>query len=48
LTHPSLLSFPGSVLRAGHLGLIYLATAIFVVGALLALKGLGERREMRT
>jgi len=27
----------------GHLGLIYLATAIFVVGALLALKGLRER-----
>ena len=28
----------------GHLGLIYLATAIFVVGALLALKGLREAR----
>jgi hypothetical protein len=27
----------------GHLGLIYLATAIFVVGALLALKALRER-----
>jgi hypothetical protein len=27
----------------GHLGLIYLATAIFVVGALVALKGLRER-----
>jgi hypothetical protein len=27
----------------GHLGLIYLATAVFVVGALLALKGLTER-----
>lgn len=27
----------------GHLGLIYLATAIFAVGALLALKGLRER-----
>jgi hypothetical protein len=27
----------------GHLGLIYLATAIFVVGALIALKGLRER-----
>ena len=28
----------------GHLGLIYLATAIFVVGALLSLKGLREKR----
>lgn len=28
----------------GHLGLIYLATAIFVVGALLSLKGLREAR----
>lgn len=28
----------------GHLGLIYLATAIFVVGALVALKGLRENR----
>jgi len=28
----------------GHLGLIYLATAIFVVGALLALRGLREAR----
>jgi len=28
----------------GHLGLIYLATAIFVVGALMALKGLREAR----
>lgn len=27
----------------GHLGLIYLATAIFVVGAVIALKGLHER-----
>jgi len=27
----------------GHLGLIYLATAIFVVGALVALKGLREK-----
>jgi cytochrome bd-type quinol oxidase subunit 2 len=27
----------------GHLGLIYLATAVFVVGALIALKGLNER-----
>jgi hypothetical protein len=27
----------------GHLGLIYLATAIFVVGAVFALKGLRER-----
>ena len=26
----------------GHLGLIYLATAVFVVGSLLALKGLRE------
>jgi hypothetical protein len=31
----------------GHLGLIYLATAIFVVGALLALKGLAETGETR-
>jgi hypothetical protein len=29
----------------GHLGLIYLATAIFVVGALVALKGLTERSD---
>lgn len=28
----------------GHLGLVYLATAIFVVGALLALKGLRDAR----
>jgi hypothetical protein len=31
----------------GHLGLIYLATAIFVAGALLALRGLGETNETR-
>ena len=29
----------------GHLGLIYLATAIFVVGALVSLKGLTEQSE---
>lgn len=28
----------------GHLGLIYLATAVFVVGAVLALKGLREKQ----
>jgi hypothetical protein len=31
----------------GHLGLIYLATAIFVVGALVALKGLREQSRER-
>ena len=44
---------PGSALPAhypwgfdtiGHLGLVYLATAIFVAGALLALKSLAEAR----
>src|SRR5215207_5374721 len=34
--------YPWGFATIGHLGLIYLATAIFVVGALLALKGLGE------
>jgi hypothetical protein len=29
----------------GHLGLIYLATAIFVVGAVVALKGLNEQSD---
>lgn len=29
----------------GHLGLIYLATAIFVAGALLSLKALAEARK---
>src|SRR5215208_6915118 len=31
----------------GHLGLIYLATVVFVVGALLALKGMGQTSETR-
>jgi hypothetical protein len=39
--------YPWGFATIGHLGLIYLATAIFVVGALLALKGLGETDETR-
>lgn len=35
--------YPYGLDTIGHLGLIYLATAIFVVGALVALKGLRER-----
>jgi hypothetical protein len=34
--------YPWGFDTIGHLGLIYLATAVFVVGALLALKGLRE------
>jgi hypothetical protein len=34
--------YPWGFDTIGHLGLIYLATAIFVVGALLALKGMRE------
>jgi hypothetical protein len=34
--------YPWGFATIGHLGLIYLATAVFVVGALLALKGLRE------
>jgi hypothetical protein len=34
--------YPYGFATIGHLGLIYLATAVFVVGALLALKGLLE------
>ena len=34
--------YPWGFATIGHLGLIYLATAIFVVGALLALKGMRE------
>jgi hypothetical protein len=37
--------YPWGFATIGHLGLVYLATAIFVVGALLALKGLGETSE---
>ena len=37
--------YPWGFDTIGHLGLIYLATAIFVVGALLALKGLAETSE---
>lgn len=36
--------YPNGFDTIGHLGLIYLATAIFVVGALLALKAIMERR----
>ena len=36
--------YPYGLDTIGHLGLIYLATAIFVVGALVALKGLREGR----
>jgi hypothetical protein len=32
--------YPNGFDTIGHLGLVYLATAIFVVGALLALRGL--------
>jgi hypothetical protein len=35
--------YPYGLDTIGHLGLIYLATAIFVVGAVIALKGLRER-----
>jgi hypothetical protein len=35
--------YPWGFATIGHLGLIYLATAIFVAGALLALKGLTEK-----
>jgi hypothetical protein len=37
--------YPWGFDTIGHLGLIYLATAIFVVGALLALKGLVETKQ---
>ena len=37
--------YPWGFDTIGHLGLIYLATAIFVAGALLALKGLAETSE---
>ena len=37
--------YPWGFDTLGHLGLIYLATAIFVVGAMLALKGLVEKSE---
>jgi hypothetical protein len=36
--------YPNHFDTLGHLGLIYLATAIFVVGALLALRGILARR----
>jgi hypothetical protein len=36
--------YPYGLATIGHLGLIYLATAIFVVGAVLALKGLVDQR----
>lgn len=36
--------YPWGFDTVGHLGLIYLATAIFVVGALLSLRGLREAR----
>jgi hypothetical protein len=35
--------YPWGFDTIGHLGLIYLATAVFVLGALLALKGMRER-----
>jgi hypothetical protein len=37
--------YPNGFDTIGHLGLIYLATAIFVVGALLALRGLRAQAE---
>jgi hypothetical protein len=36
--------YPNSFDTLGHLGLIYLATAIFVIGALIALRGISESR----
>jgi hypothetical protein len=36
--------YPYGLATIGHLGLIYLATAVFVVGALLSLRGLTQRR----
>jgi hypothetical protein len=40
--------YPWGFATIGHLGLIYLATAIFVVGALLALKALTEMQSSTT
>jgi hypothetical protein len=40
--------YPWGFATIGHLGLIYLATAIFVAGALLALKALTERQSSTT
>ena len=40
--------YPWGLDTIGHLGLIYLATAIFLAGALLALKPLLEGRERRS
>ncbi|HZA87016.1 MAG TPA: hypothetical protein VE466_09060, partial [Acidimicrobiales bacterium] len=37
--------YPNDLDTAGHLGLIYADTALFVVGALLALASLWERSE---
>ena len=37
--------YPWGFATIGHLGLVYLAAGIFVIGALLALKGLGETSE---
>src|SRR5215208_7408128 len=39
--------YPWGFATIGHLGLIYLATVVFVVGALLALKGMGQTSETR-
>jgi hypothetical protein len=36
--------YPWGFATIGHLGLIYLATAVFVVGALLSLKALAAER----
>jgi hypothetical protein len=38
--------YPWGFATIGHLGLIYLATAIFVIGALLALKALGDQQNL--
>ena len=40
--------YPWGLDTLGHLGLIYLATAVFIVGALLALKPLLESRRSHT
>jgi len=36
--------YPNDFDTLGHLGLVYLATAIFVVGALVSLKGIMAKR----
>ena len=40
--------YPNGFDTLGHLGLIYLATLLFVVGALIALRGMGEGTRVRS